>query len=176
MSTQPRAGERTTPPADRPHIPGYGVPETQEGMLPWSWAESHLENAIHYWIGTTRPDGRPHAAPVWGAWVDGMFAFEAGPNSRRSRNLAMNPAAVVHVESGDDIVIVEGIADAIDRPDPGFASRLIDALSAKYGGYDYEYDPARWQNGGLYLIRPQKVMAWGRFDIQDATRWIFGPS
>jgi nitroimidazol reductase NimA-like FMN-containing flavoprotein (pyridoxamine 5'-phosphate oxidase superfamily) len=167
---------RTIPQPDRPHIPGYGIPETQDGMLPWDWAVERLTNAIHVWISTTRPDGRPHAAPVWAVWDDGAIVFESGPNSRRSRNIAANPAAVVHIESGDDIVIVEGFAEAISRPDPAFALRLIEAFSSKYGGYDYVYDPANWRDGGLYLVRPRKVLAWGRFDIQDATRWTFGNS
>ena len=170
-------GTRTIPQPDRPHIPGYGVPETHEGMLSWDWAVERLQNAIHYWIATTRPDGRPHAAPVWAAWVDGVLAFESGPNSRRGRNIAANPAVVIHIESGDDIVIVEGVAEQISRPEPAFESRLLDAFASKYGArYDYVYDPANWRDGGLYLVRPQKVLAWARFDIQDATRWTFGAS
>ena len=161
----------TTPQPDRPHIPGYGVPETQDGMLPWGWAVERIARAIHYWISTTRPDGRPHAAPVWAVWVDGVIAFEAGPRSRRSRNIAANPAVVVHLESGDDIVIVEGVAEVVRRPDPAFASRLIEAFSAKYAGYDYVYDADNWRDGGLYLVHPRKVMAWSGFHIQDATRW-----
>ena len=121
-------GTRTIPQPDRPHIPGYGVPETQDGMLPWEWAVERLTSATHVWIATTRPDGRPHAAPVWAVWIDGAIVFESGPNSRRARNIAVNPAVVAHVESGDDIVIVEGLAEAIGRPEPGFESRLIEAF------------------------------------------------
>ena len=166
----------TTPQRDRPHIPGYGVPETQDGMLSWDWAVERLTSAIHTWIGTTRPDGHPHAAPVWAVWVDGAIVFESGPRSRRARNIAANPAVVAHVESSDDVVIVEGLAEAIDRPDPELEARLIEAFATKYASYDYVYDPANWRDGGLYLVRPTKVMAWGRFDIQDATRWTFsGP-
>lgn len=177
MSAQSSEGTSLVPQADRPHIPGYGVPEAHEGMLPWDWAVERLENAIHYWISTTRPDGRPHAAPVWAVWVDGMIVFESGPHSRRARNIAANPAAVVHLESGDDIVIVEGITEAISRPDPGLESRLLDAFSSKYGArYDYQYDPANWRDGGLYVVRPRKVLAWDSFDITGATRWVFDAS
>lgn len=177
MNTPSEKQERSNVQADRPYIPGYGVPETREGMLSWSWAVERLENAIHYWIGTTRPDGRPHAAPVWAVWVDGMIVFEGGPDSRRGRNIAANPAVVIHVESGDDIVIVEGVAEETSRPEPALESRLIDAFSSKYGPrYDYQYDPANWREGGLYLVRPRKVLAWGSFAIKDATRWTFGAS
>jgi hypothetical protein len=110
-------------------------------------------------------------------WVDGVIAFEAGPRSRRSRNIAANPDVVVHLESGDDIVIVEGVAEEMIRPDPAFAARLLAAFDAKYGSrYDYVYSPANWQDGGLYLVHPRKVLAWSGFDIQDATRWTFARS
>src|SRR5689334_7792282 len=77
------------PRADRPVLPqGYGVPADPAGMLPWSWAEALLSAAINYWVGTTRPNGRPHAVPIWGVWLDTAFWFEGGPTTRRGRNLA----------------------------------------------------------------------------------------
>jgi hypothetical protein len=104
----------------RPSFKGYGVPESEDGMLPWSWATERLEQARNYWVSTTRPDGRPHSMPVWGIWLDGAFYFGSGRNSAKSRNLAANPAIVVHLESGDETVILEGRAkpvldDALER-------------------------------------------------------------
>ena len=59
------------PESSRPVMPaGYGVPESDEGLLPWSWAVERLESARNYWFGTTRPDGRPHAMPAWAVWLD----------------------------------------------------------------------------------------------------------
>jgi len=106
---------------------GYGVPETDEGLLDWSWAVTRLESALNYWFATTRSDGRPHAMPAWAVWLDGALYFEGSPMTRRARNLAANPAVVVHLESGDDVVILEG-----DARDVGLlcgreaASRLAD--------------------------------------------------
>ena len=55
----------TEPKVSRPVMPeGYGVPETDEGLLEWSWAVERLEAAKNYWFSTTRPDGRPHVAGV----------------------------------------------------------------------------------------------------------------
>ena len=50
------------PHADRPHIPGYGIPTTRKGTLPWSWARDRLERAIVYWLATAGADGgaAPH--------------------------------------------------------------------------------------------------------------------
>ncbi len=71
---------------------GYGVPETDEGLLDWSWAVTRLESALNYWFATTRPDGRPHAMPAWAVWLDAALYFEGSPMTRRARNLAANPA------------------------------------------------------------------------------------
>ena len=162
------------PQADRPQMPdGYGVPTGSEGMLPWSHASTLLETAINYWIGTTRPNGRPHSVPVWGVWLDDTFYFEGGPDTRRGRNIAANPAVVVHVERDDDIVIMEGDAETILTLDATLAARLVEAFGAKYGPkYNYTPDPAGWEGGGLYRVRPQVVLAWQHFP-GDATRWRF---
>ena len=39
-----------------------------------------------------RPDGRPHAAGVGVAWHDGDVYFQCGPETRKARNIAANPA------------------------------------------------------------------------------------
>ena len=96
---------------------GYGVPDTEEGVLDWSWAEERLEQALNYWFATTRPDGRPHAMPAWAVWLDGTVYFEGSPLTRRARNIAENPAVVVHLESGDDVVILEGEAHEVGKPE-----------------------------------------------------------
>ncbi len=94
---------------------GYGVPDTDEGVLDWSWAVARLESALNYWFATTRPDGRPHAMPAWAVWLDGTLYFEGSPLTRRARNIAANPAVVVHLESGDDVVILEGEAREVGK-------------------------------------------------------------
>ncbi len=174
MSEQQSNGH-AGPALDRPRMPeGYGVPASGEGMLPWRHASERLAGALNYWIGTTRPDGRPHAVPVWGVWVDDTFYFEGGPDTRRGRNLAANPAVVVHIESGDDIVILEGTAEELAGPDPALAARIADAFAAKYAPkYGYRPDPAGWNGGGLYAVRPRAAFAWNEFP-KTATRYRFG--
>ena len=122
---QPRAGRPTMP-------EGYGVPDTDEGVLDWSWAVERLEPALNYWFATTRPDGRPHAMPAWAVWLDGTLYFEGSPLTRRARNIAENPAVVVHLESGDDVVILEGEAREVGKPERALAERLSAAFTAKY--------------------------------------------
>lgn len=149
----------------RPHIPGYGIPEEEKGMLPWSHIEERMAAARNYWIGTTHPDGRPHATPVWGVWVDDTFYFGGGPDVRRSRNLRENPHVVVHLESGDDVVIIEGVTEQYteQNADADLLKRIDDAYEAKY---NMRHGTPVW------AVRPRVVFAWAS-DLATATRWRF---
>ncbi len=169
MTTEPQ------PRTDRPSMPeGYGVPETDDGMLDWSWAVERLEPALNYWFATTRPDGRPHAMPAWAVWLDGTLYFEGSPMTRRARNIAANPAMVVHLESGNDVVILEGAAREVGKPERSLAERLSAAFTAKYGTTKYEYRPSpeQWDRGGLWAMRPRVAFGWTDFP-RDTTRWRF---
>jgi Pyridoxamine 5'-phosphate oxidase len=42
-------------------------------------------------LGTVRPDGRPHAAGIGAIWHDDAVSFVSGPDTRKSRNLAAEP-------------------------------------------------------------------------------------
>ncbi|MBN1994084.1 MAG: pyridoxamine 5'-phosphate oxidase family protein [Anaerolineae bacterium] len=165
------------PKPSRPHIPEYGIPESEEGMLPWSHVCERMENALNYWIATISPGGQPHATPVWGVWLDDApyegFYFDGSPQTRRGRNLAANPAVAIHLESGDDVVILKGEAHQIDGRDRAFSTRLAAAYAAKYKLKDYAPTPDTWDNGGLYVVRPHVAFAWTHFP-KDATRWLFG--
>ena len=166
---------RIEPPRSRPLLPtDYGVPDVEEGMVSWSWAVERLEQARNYWFSTTRPDGRPHAMPAWAVWLDGALYFDGSPETRRGRNLAVNPAITVHLESGDQVVILEGQALEAGRPDPAFAQRLAAAYEAKYGASDdYHPSAATWDNGGLWVMRPRVAFGWTEFP-KALTRWRFG--
>ena len=101
-----------TPTAAPPVL--YGAPAPPAELLPWFWAEQRLVAARTYWIATTRPDGRPHCRPVWGVWLTDGFWFSTG--SLAKHNLVANPQITqitLHLESGDQVVIVEGVAAAV---------------------------------------------------------------
>jgi nitroimidazol reductase NimA-like FMN-containing flavoprotein (pyridoxamine 5'-phosphate oxidase superfamily) len=112
--------------------------------------------------------GRPHAAPVWGVFVADDLFLETSPTTRKARNLARNPAVVVHTESAEEVVIVEGKA-APFTPPAGLATQIARSFAAKYEGY--EPDPAEWTMGSLYCVTPSVVFAWR--DMPTATCWRF---
>lgn len=151
-------------------MPGYGVPEAATGLLPWEHVAERLERARNYWVATAGSDGQPHAVPVWGLWVEGTLYFGVGPRS--ARNLAANPRVAVHLESGDDVVIVEGEVAVLREPAPELSRALDDASAAKY-----DWRPSTESPGpvgeGTYVLRPRVAYAWTSFPA-DATRWRFG--
>src|SRR3954464_7387209 len=90
----------------------YGIKAVPGERLPWDEVERWLTASRNYWIATTRPDGRPHARPVWGIWLDNAFYFSTG--SMAAGNLARSAEITVHVESAaGEAVIIEGVAAAL---------------------------------------------------------------
>ncbi len=139
-------------------------------MLPWSWATERLERATIYWLATTGSDAAPHLNPIWGSWVDGRWYVEGGP-TRWQRNLRENPQMAIHIEFGDEVVIVEGTAVEHVAPPSDLADRIL-AGYAKYRP-EYEATADHWTQGGLWELKPVKAFAWSSFP-SDMTRFIFG--
>lgn len=159
------------PNATRPQMQGYGIPKDNKGLLPWSHVSERMAKAMHYWVSTVSPDGRPHATPVDGLWLDGELYFGGDPRTRRNRNLAANPACCIHLESGKDVVILHGVALELREIDRPTAVRLSEESKQKYG---YGLTPEQYQKtAGMYAFRPRMVLAWSNFP-KDATRWRLG--
>lgn len=164
------------PTAARPTFPeGYGIPETSDGLLTWDQVERRLRDSLHYWISSVRPDGRPHSVPRWGVWVDGRFWYDGAPTTRHTRNVEQNPAVTLTLESGIEVVIVEGESHAT-RAEPGDLGARLARAFGKYASAGYAPGPDSWargDGGGLRVITPRKAMAWFSFPT-DCTRFSFG--
>ena len=118
---------------DRPSMPdSYGLssPDHEFTPLPWSWFTSRLEQARNYWICTTRANGAPHVTPVWGVWVKDMLYFGAGDQALKARNLALDPRISAHLESGDEVVILNGRVSVVTDHDE--FEKVAAAYQAKY--------------------------------------------
>ena len=154
---------------DRPQMPPvYGIePAEAGGMIEWSDVADRLAAARNYWVATTRADGRPHVTPVWGVWLDGAVMFDADVNAVKALNLARDPRAVVHLESGDDVVIVEGVAEPM--PDEGRREHYADVYEEKYG-----FRPQGMEGAVGFRLSPKVVLAWHETDFpKKATRFRF---
>jgi len=152
-----------------PHVPAmYGL-KPRKQYLPFSHAEERLTQSRNYWICTSRPDGPPHSIPVWRFWIDGAVYFGTARSSRKARNLAKKEAVSIHLDSGDDVVIIEGAAVEVDLTDKPTFNKLDAASRAKYKM------PLMVASGSvLYSALPRVVLAWTEKNFpNNATRWQF---
>jgi hypothetical protein len=143
----------------------YGEPGRR---LDWAVVEERLAAAMHYWLATTRPDGRPHVVPVDGLWSDGACYFGGHPATVHQRNLRADPRVVLHLDDGDAATIAEGVAEWHLPSAADEAAALAAAAKAKYG---FGRSPEDYLTG-TWRLRPATVLAWTVLH-QDATRFTF---
>src|SRR5216684_7472861 len=164
----PTAKKKATKPAGEPRDIRAGLPQVpalyglkpRAKYLPFRHAEDRLARSRNYWICTTRADGRPHSIPVWGFWIDGAVYFGTARSSRKARNLAENAAVSIHLDSGDDVVILEGTAVEVDLTDKPLFKKLDAASRAKY-----KMPLMVVPESVLYSVRPRVVLAWTEKDF-----------
>lgn len=170
--------KKPTPPnkgpvASRPRMAKiYSVPKNKKGLLPWSHVQERMTNAQVYWITTSSPEGKPHATPIDGLWLDDALYFGGDPSTRRNRNLAVNSATSIHLEDGSNVVMLEGVSTPLLADTPGLVQRLMDANEAKYG---YRVPGKPYSTPDMYYVfRPRVAFAWTQFP-SDVTRWELNP-
>lgn len=161
--------------ASRPHMPGYGIlgPEEGSGLIPWSVAQERLTGSRNYWVVTVWPDGRPQAMPVWGIWLDRALWFSSSLQSRRVRNLQLDPRCVVATQDADNPVVLEGTA-RVERAEKNIAVFLA-ALNQKYDT-DYPMSFLDPEVNATVRVRPHRAFSLTQEDFAGSpTRWTFDP-
>lgn len=98
------------------NLDGYG-----NAVLPWSKARDGLIASntpdIPFFLGTVRPDGRPHSAGIGALWYDGDLYITSSPKARKARNMAANPACTISVRlPGLDLVLEGKVQRVTDKP------------------------------------------------------------
>lgn len=153
--------------------------------LLWSRARDALAASgsqnTTFFLGTVRPDGRPHAAGVGALWHDGGLYIVSGPKTRKSRNLAQNPACTLSVQLNGIDLVLEGEARRITDPatveqaarlyrDEGgwLAEAQGDAFTAPYSAPSA--GPPPWY---LYRFTFHTVIGVAGAEPYGATRWRF---
>jgi hypothetical protein len=169
-----------TEPTKTTNLDQSGSPE-----LPWSRARDLLatqtpKEDLTFFVGTVRPDGRPHAAGVGAIWVDDALYFVSGDGTRRARNLAANPACSVSVRLKGLDLTLEGEAERISDP------ATLERVAAVYreggwpatvyeGGFTASFmapsaGPAPWF---LYRLAPSRAIGVACAEPYGASRWDF---
>jgi hypothetical protein len=152
--------------------------------LEWDRAREALAASrgemVTYFLGTVRPDGRPHTAGVGAVWEAETFWFVSGPQTRKSRNLAENPACTISVSLPGIDLVLEGRAERVVDAD------TLERLAAVYreGGWPAQVEgdaftapfsapsagPPPWY---LYRFTADTAFAVAGEEPHGATRWRF---
>ena len=146
------------------------------GMLTWTEVAALLAPWRNYWVCTVSLDGSPHAAPVWGAVVDEVLWIFTEDGTVKARNLTHDPRLTIHLESGDNVVIVRGTAEPLGRP--GEHPGIVAAFAAKYAeDDDAQYLPAATDvRNVFYAVRPSNALVWLLEDFDTQRRWAAEPA
>jgi Pyridoxamine 5'-phosphate oxidase len=158
----------------------YGAP-----AIPWSFPRDILDGGFFksassgVFLGTVRPDGRPHAAGIGAAWYDGDVYFQTGPGTQKARNVAANPACTLAASLPGIDLVLEGEAERVTD------AETLEAIAAIYreGGWPVQVEgdaftaPFSAPSGGpppwhLYRVTVHTAFGVGG-DPAGATRWRF---
>jgi Pyridoxamine 5'-phosphate oxidase len=167
-------------PTETTNLDRYGSP-----ALPWSRARDLLAAAVpsqsdRFFLGTVGPDGRPHAAGVGALWFDGDLYVVSGPGTRKSRNLAANPACTISAAlRGIDLVFEGEVTRVTDGPTlerlaglyraQGWPAEVEgDAFTAPYSAPSA--GPPPWH---LYRFTFHAATGVATEEPNGATRWRF---
>lgn len=161
------------PKATRPDIPGYGLPGSKKGLLPWKWAEDRLKKSRQFCIATTRPDGRPHLMIIWALWMDGLLYFSTGKQTVKARNLAHNPSCSMCTDNAAESVVLEGEVET-ERD----VRRIREFISKYEKKYKYKLGAMGERMLALedpvFFLRARVGFGlWEKKFATSATKWLF---
>ena len=155
----------------RPTFPP-GYVDKPASFLTWEWVAAQLTEAKHYWLCSVRADGRPHVVPRWGVFLDDKFYYDGSPDTRHAQNIVKNPHVSLHLENGEQAIILDGTSEPAGRPSPELGMKLSKAYRRKYREMGYSPKPDSWDKGGLYVFTPRQCIAWSNF-TKDPTKFVF---
>lgn len=152
--------------------------------IPWSRASDALAESrgpgVTFFLGTVRPDGRPHAAGLGAVWTEDALWFVTGPRTLKARNLAAHAACTISCRLRGIDVVLEGRAervldlDAIERlaavyRESGWPAEVRgDALTAPYSAPSA--GPPPWH---LYRLELSAAFGVATAEPYGASRWRF---
>jgi hypothetical protein len=170
----------TREPLDTTNLDRYGY-----DALPWDRPRGILEGSepspeVTWFLGTVRPDGRPHAAGIGALWHEGALYFTSSPDARKAKDLVARAAATLSVRlTGIDLVFEGTVARVTDpatlatvaeryRAGGWPAEVQDDALTAPFSAPSA--GPPPWN---VYELTYTTVFGVATSEPYGATRWRF---
>jgi hypothetical protein len=155
-----------------------------DAPLPWERAVSALAASptpdLTFFLGTSRPDGTPHAAGIGAQWLHETLYFTSNPDTRKARNLAANPRCTISVRAPGIDLVFDGTAARVTDPSPleqvaagyrsgGWPAEVAgDALTAPFSAPSA--GPPPWH---VYRFTFRTVVGVATTEPSGATRWTF---
>jgi Pyridoxamine 5'-phosphate oxidase len=168
-------------PTDVTNLDIYGSPPLRWSRPRDLLAANPAGPGTPYFLGTVRPDGRPHSAGIGAMWHDGDLYIVSGPGTRKSRNLAALPACTISVSLEGMDLVLEGEATRVVDPttletvaalyrENGWPAEVQgDAFTAPYSAPSA--GPPPWH---LYRFTFHSAIGVASVEPYGATRWRFG--
>ncbi|MEI2778446.1 MAG: pyridoxamine 5'-phosphate oxidase family protein [Tetrasphaera sp.] len=97
--------------------------------------QQRLESDIIGWLTTVRPDGRPHAVPVWFLWQGNRALIMSEPITQKVENVRNAPHTLLHLhtdETGNGVVVLTGTAAISNRSSTEWLPEIRESYTAKY--------------------------------------------
>lgn len=148
-------------------------PRKVRGHLPWEAVDARLTAGTSVIIASTRPDGRPHAVPVWYLWTGKAVYFATRTESVKGRNLGEGAWIVAHFGDADDVLFMDGPVVKVTEPeeqervDRHYTAKHVDPVSGEHYGI--------WavKGNALYRLDPRRIVAWMDGSARGRTEWHF---
>jgi PPOX class probable F420-dependent enzyme len=122
--------------------------------------EAFLRQANIAVLATADAQGRPHAAPVWYFYEDGVFTISTDRNSRKHKNVSANPSIALTIDKRDlpyFAVIAQGRAELGPMLTPEERLRLAIRYLGEERGRRY-VEHTKSEDSITILLRPEKVI------------------
>lgn len=115
------------------------------------------------WLGTVRPDGRPHLVLVWFSW-DGETVLIFSKMDQKIRNLGANPRVTLALDDtkdGADVALVEGETELLSEPTAAVApAAYFEKYAASIAAFGWTREGMAAEYVQPIRMRPTRFLGW----------------
>ena len=112
---------------------------------------------------TLRPDGSPHAAPIWYEYRDGQFLIWTSRDTRKFKNIAGDARAALSIATADEpykYVCVEGTVTVSDADVEATATSIAVRYQGRERGTAFVREYFEEGVSVTFTLSPAKIVAW----------------